>query len=113
MNVGDVVLCRLPQVGGGPVKLRPALLLVALPGPYQTVLLCGISTQIHTLVANWEELIEPSDADFTSSGLRAASIIRLSYLVATGSREIVGVIGSVDLARLDRLRTRLADDIRP
>jgi mRNA interferase MazF len=59
MNPGDVVLIPLPQLGGGAAKLRPALLLTLLRGPYQNVLLCGISTQLHLIQANWDELIQP------------------------------------------------------
>jgi hypothetical protein len=33
MKAGEVVLIRLTQFGGGAQKLRPALLLAALPGP--------------------------------------------------------------------------------
>jgi hypothetical protein len=34
MSPGDVVLIALPQVGSAAQKLRPALLLSDLPGPY-------------------------------------------------------------------------------
>jgi mRNA interferase MazF len=110
---GDVVLIPLAQFTGGPPKLRPALLLASLPGPYQTQLVCGISTQLQQQVPNWDELIQPGDADFTSSGLHHASIIRLSYIHATDPTELAGSIGHVDAARLDRLLTRLADRLRP
>ena len=49
MKPGDVVLIQLPQVAGGPLKSRPALVLALLPGIYQNVLICGISTQLHDL----------------------------------------------------------------
>jgi hypothetical protein len=49
MKPGHVVLIRLPQTTGGPAKLRPALVLAILPGPYQNVLICGISTQLQSL----------------------------------------------------------------
>lgn len=112
MNPGDVALISLPQIGG-PNKLRPALLLVSLPGPYQNLLLCGISTQLHLVVPNWDEPIQATDADFAASGLHQTSVIRLSYLYAADAAEITGVIGSIDPARLARLRTRLADQLRP
>lgn len=112
MNPGDIVLIPLPQVGGAS-KLRPALVLVSLPGPYQDVLICGISTQLHLILANWDEMIETSDGDFGASGLHQASVIRLSYLYAADATEITGVIGTIDPARLARLRTRLADHLRP
>ena len=50
MNPGDVVLIPLPQVMGGSPKLRPALVLSQLPGPFQNVLVCGISTRLRDRV---------------------------------------------------------------
>ena len=73
----------------------------------------GVSTQLHQQVPSWDELIQPGDADFPSSGLHCASIIRLSYLHATDPTEFAGAIGQVDAARLDRLLTRLADHLHP
>ena len=113
MSPGEVVLVPLPQLGSAATKLRPALIVALLPGPYQNVLLCGISTQLHLIQANWDELIQPSDGDFASSGLRQASAIRLSYLYAADAAEITGVIGRIDPIRHTRLRTRLADHLRP
>jgi mRNA interferase MazF len=113
MKAGEVVLIRLTQFGGGAQKLRPALLLAALPGPYQSHLLCGISTQIFHLRPDWDELIQPGDIDFSQSGLHRASIVRLSYLHATDSSEIAGVIGNVDPVQLDRLLIRLANHLHP
>ena len=113
MNPGDIVLILIPQAGGGPPKLRPALFLAELPGPYQTMLLCGISTQLHTLIPAWDELIQAGDTDFPSSGLHKASVIRLSYLFGARPDEVAGVIGSIAPDRLTRLRTRLADRVRP
>ena len=78
MSPGDVVLIPLPEFGGASAKLRPALFLGDLPGPYQSLLLCGISTQLHQLQAKWDELIQSVDADYPSSGLHRDSIIRLS-----------------------------------
>ena len=113
MNPCDVVLIPLAQVGGGATKLRPALLLAFLPGPYQNLLICGISTQLHLLQPNWDELIQVSDSDFPSSGLHRDSVVRLSYLYAADPGEIKGVIGSIDPARLMRLRQALSDHLRP
>jgi mRNA interferase MazF len=107
MTPGDVVLIRLPQVAGGPPKLRPALVLALLPGSYQTVLICGISTQMQDLQPDWDEPIASHDADFVSSGLHRKSAVRPSYLYAADAREISGVIGQIEATRLSRIRTRL------
>lgn len=113
MTAGNVVLIALPQTGGGPSKLRPALVLSELPGPYQDALLCGISTQLSGHVSDWDELIQPGDADFTQSGLHRASIIRLSYLYSTEQSAIAGTIGEIAEDRLERLRSRLCRHVSP
>jgi hypothetical protein len=64
------------------------------------------------LVDNWDELVRAADRDFKTSGLHHASAIRLSYLYAADSTEIVGTIGQIDSARLERLLTRLRDHLR-
>ena len=113
MNPGDTVLVVLAGAVPGTFKLRPALFLAPLPGPYQTVLVCGISTRLGNLAPNWDEMIQPSDADFVTSGLHRPSIIRLSYLHALKDSEVRGIIGSIGPARLTLLRTRLSDHLRP
>ncbi len=112
MNPGDVILIPLLIAAAVP-KLRPAVYLASLPGPFQTILVCGIGTQLTPLVPNWDELIQPGDADFAASGLHQASVIRLSFLRSARAAEARAVIGSIDPTRLHRLRTRLADRIRP
>jgi mRNA interferase MazF len=108
-----VVLIPLAQFAGAAPKLRPALLLAALPGAYQNLLLCGISTQLQQLEPNWDELIQSGDSDFPSSGLHRDSAIRLSYLYAADPSEIAGVIGNIEQLRLQRLRQCLSDQLRP
>ncbi|NUQ61796.1 MAG: type II toxin-antitoxin system PemK/MazF family toxin [Pirellulales bacterium] len=112
MNPGDVVLIPLQQAAGGAPKLRPALVLSRLPGAFQNVLICGISTRLRDLVDDWDELVRTADQDFRPSGLHHESAIRLSYLYAADSREIVGTIGQIDSAGLKRLLTRLSDHLR-
>lgn len=108
MKPGDVVLIRLPQSSGGPPKLRPALVLALLPGPFQSILICGISTRLRDLQPDWDELIGTNDGDFAASGLHERSAIRLSYLYAADQREISGVIGRIESSRLQRMLQRLA-----
>jgi mRNA interferase MazF len=112
MSPGDVVLIDLPTTGGG-TKLRPALLLSLLPGPYQNLLVCGISSQLDQAQAGWDEVVSSSDPDFPTSRLRTPSIIRLSYLHAAESSEIAGAIGEIASERLHRLLSRLAKHLSP
>jgi mRNA interferase MazF len=113
VNPGDVVLIHLPVLGQTGTKLRPALVLATLPGPYQNVLLCGISAQLQQPQQNWDEVLLPGDTDFGSSGVHLASTIRLSYLYAADVAEVIGAIGSIDSQRPIRLRNRIAGHLRP
>ena len=111
MKEGDVLLASLPQRDGSP-KDRPVLFLKRMP-PFQDFLVCGVSTQLHQEVPDFDEPIAPADADFRTSGLKAASLIRLGYLVVLPRSELKGRIGSVSTSRRKRLLTRLSDFLRP
>jgi mRNA interferase MazF len=50
---------------------------------------------------------------FRTSGLKAASLIRLGYLAVLPRSEFKGRIGSVSAARRNRLLTKLSDFLLP
>jgi mRNA interferase MazF len=108
MTEGDVVLTPLPQADGQ-IKNRPAILLREMP-PYGDFLVCGVSTQLHHEVAGFDDPIRPGDADFATSGLKAASLIRLAVLPASS---LLSAIGSIEKARHVRLLERLSNHLRP
>ena len=109
MREGAIALAALPQADGS-VKNRPVVLLREMP-PFGDWLVCGISTQLHQRVADFDWLLELSDPDFLASGLKAASIIRLGFLAVLPQTDLAGVIGSISRechrALLDRLRRHL------
>ena len=105
MKEGDVVLTALPQANGQ-IKNRPALLLRVMP-PYDDALLCGISTQLHQQVPDFDEPITEEDEDYQYSGLVASSLIRLGFLAVVPQSRIAGSIGAISLTRHRRLLTTL------
>lgn len=109
---GNVVLVPLPVATGG-MKLRPALIITELPGLFRDVLACGISTRMNQLMPNWDEIIETNDDDFSTSGLKHRSLIRLSHLHNVPLHDVSGVIGTIAPERLKRLQERLARQIFP
>lgn len=106
MREGQVILASLPQVDGR-VKPRPALALREMPG-YGDFLVCGVSTQVHLLVPDFDELITGRDEDFPGSGLLADSLIRLGFLAVLPRKHIMGSIGAISPARHWRLLQRLS-----
>jgi mRNA interferase MazF len=108
---GDIALASLPQADGH-IKPRPAVLLRQML-PFDDWLVCGVSTQLHQRVAHLDDLIEPTDADFADSGLKAPSVIRLGFLTTLPARRFHGVIGSISSERHQRLLRRLSDYLQP
>ncbi|MEW5718726.1 MAG: hypothetical protein AB1817_08885 [Chloroflexota bacterium] len=61
---GQIVLFKFSQTDLTEGKLRPALLLGELPGKYDDWLICMISSQTRHGVEGFDEIMQPSDADF-------------------------------------------------
>ena len=111
INEGDVVLTPLPQADGR-MKNRPALVLRRMP-PFGDLLVCGVSTQLQQAVVDFDEVIDPTDADFATSGLKAASLIRLGYLAVLPERSFLGRIGTAAAQRRSRLLEKLCRHLAP
>ena len=111
MKEGDVVLTPLPQADGR-VKNRPAIFLREMP-PFQDLPVCGISTQLHQIAPEFDEMITLRDSDFAASGLIAESLIRLGFLAVLPRKSIVGSIGAITPERHARLLRRLSQHLEP
>ena len=71
-------------------------------------MLCGISTQLKQHIANFDEIITPSDADFELSGLKSASVIRLGFLTVIPNRMVIGAIAQISSQRHYQLLDNLS-----
>ena len=100
------MLTPLPQADGE-AKPRPVILLRRVP-PFGDWLVCGVSTQLHHEVVGFDDVVEPSHADFAGSGLKAPSLIRLGFLAVLPPKVLLGVIGSISAERHGRLLQHLA-----
>lgn len=107
MIEGDVVLTPVPQANGQ-IKNRPAIILREMR-PYSDLLVCGVSTQLNQQVPGFNEIIAPTDADFTVSGLVSISLIRLGFLAIVPRRSVAGSIGAISAERHKRLLKTLSD----
>lgn len=107
MNQGDVVLTPVPQ-SNGILKNRPAIILREMP-PFRDMLVCGVSTQLHQEVKGFDEVVQPADSDFSATGLKSTSLIRLGFLAVIPRTAIIGSIGRISSERHKRLLRRLSD----
>jgi mRNA interferase MazF len=105
----DVILTSVPQADGV-IKNRPAIFLREMPR-YRDVLVCGVSTQLHQEVKGFDEVIQRSDLDFASTGLKTASLIRLGFLAVLPQNAVIRSIGRISPERHKRLLKRLNDHL--
>lgn len=106
---GQIALFQFPQADLSEGKLRPALLLNEVPGPYEDWLICMISSQVHQRIDGFDELIEEDDEDFARSGLKVTSVIRMGRLAVVEGAMLEGSIGTIGPERMTRIRKRLAE----
>ena len=109
MTPGCVILCRVQQ-SDGRLKTRPGIILSVVP-PYQDLLVCGVSSKIHHEVVGFDDLILTTDPDFSQSGLKVDSLIRLGLLATIPASAVIGELGALQPQRLSRLQKRLADHL--
>ena len=106
---GQTVLFRFPQTDQQEGKLRPALVIRRLPGQYGDWLLCMISSRLEREIVGFDETVRPGEVDFEKSGLKVASLLRISRLAVANKDILIGRVGEIDGARLSRIKRRLAE----
>lgn len=106
-QAGQLVLTPFPYTDLSGAKLRPVLMLRQSPR-FDDWLVCMVSSRIEQAEAGFDEVLQPDDSDFTTSGLKAPSLLRLSRLAVLDGSLLVGSIGAIADERLARVRQRLA-----
>jgi mRNA interferase MazF len=104
LQKGDIVLVPFPFTGLSGTKLRPGLVLwIDTIG--DDVTLCFISSQNISSLNPEEFILEPSDPDFTSTGLRVASKVRVTRITTIERRLITRRIGKLGANQVQQLNT--------
>ncbi len=107
-QAGQIVLTPFPYTDLSGAKLRPVLMLRKASVQFDDWLVCMVSSQLQQIDASLDEILSPSDADFTATGLKVASVLRLSRLAVLDGSLLMGSLGSISYERLQRIRQRLA-----
>lgn len=109
---GQVAVLEFPRTDLVAGKRRPVLLLARVPGPYEDWLVAMVSSQLRQAVEGFDEIIEEAHEDYSACGLRKASAIRIGRLAVVESALLIGAVGEISPARLERIRERLARWLR-
>jgi mRNA interferase MazF len=102
MQEGAIILTNLPQSDGS-YKLRPVLVLRQMP-TFNDFLVCGISTQLHQNIIDFDVLLNAH----SSNGLKANSLVRLSFLAVLSPSAARATIGNIDASTHQLLLQRLS-----
>jgi mRNA interferase MazF len=105
MKPGDIVLIRFPQADLKQGKLRPALVIAISPSRHSDLLLALISSRLYQATPEFDEIISLADQDYTTTGLKVASVIRLGRLTSVELSVINARLGSISLERNRTNRT--------
>ena len=91
---GDVLLTKFPFTDLSGSSLRPCL--VVSPGSIgQDLIVAGISSVVRGGVIATDILVDLSHAEFSNTGLRVASVMRLHKLAAIEQSVIIRRLGSI------------------
>lgn len=110
---GAIVLFQFPQTDAQEGKLRPALILKAVPGKYDDWLVCMVSSKLNQYDEDFDSFIASDDEDFGVSGLKVPSVFRVSRLAVVDETVFVGVLGSISESRLSTIQKTIADWVMP
>ena len=112
ISEGDILLFRFPQSDLVTGKLRPALLVKKIGGNFDDWLVCMISTQTRHQIQGLEVVLPETMPDFTRTGLKIKSLVRVSRLAVVESNVFTGKLGSLPTETFEDIRIRLANWIR-
>lgn len=107
-QAGQIVLVAFPFTDLSRAKPRPVLMLRKASVQFDDWLVCMVSSQLQQIDAALDEILSPSEADFTATGLKVASVLRLSRLAVLDGSLFMGSLGAISDERLQRIRQRLA-----
>lgn len=91
--VGQIVLFQFPQTDLIVSKKRPALLLKSVPNSYEDWwLVCMISSKTGQEIIGLDEIISPLDSDFSETGLKSESVVRVSRLAVVSQKYFLAIL---------------------
>lgn len=95
MKSGEVVLIRFPQADLQVGKLRPALIVAVAPSSHADLLLALITSRTYQAIPKFDEIIDPSNSDYSMTNLKTRSIVRLARLTSVEPAVINARLGSI------------------
>jgi mRNA interferase MazF len=107
MTKGKVVLVPFPFDDLSTTKVRPAVCLTNPIGVHHHVILAFITSVIPTDLMATDIVLDTSDPDFATTGLRVSSAIRLHRLMTVSTSVIKRELGTLSSDLQDKIAEKL------
>jgi mRNA interferase MazF len=107
-QAGQIALMPFPYTDLSQSKRRPVLLLKKLDSTNDDWLVCMISSQLHQYAPELDWQITPDDIEFGDTGLKVASVFRLSRVAVLDGQLLLGQLGHVSKDRLRQLKVKFS-----
>jgi mRNA interferase MazF len=101
---GKVILIPVPYTDLTAAKLRPALVIFE---GRQDLIVAAITTTMSNMFPEWDVFIGMEDPEFYKTGLKAASIIKLTKISTVRKDLAEGELGEIDGDMRDEVNQRL------
>lgn len=104
---GQIALMPFPYTNLEQSKKRPVLLLRQLDNARDDWLVCMVSSRLRQAEPELDWILNPDSSEFPASGLKVASVFRLSRLAVLDGSLLLGQLGMISEERLWDLRHRV------
>jgi len=108
MTRGKVVLVPFPFDDLSTTKVRPAVCLTDPIGPHRHVILAFITSRMPTDLLESDVVLDANQADFTTTGLRVSSTLRLHRMMTVTTTLIRWELGELS----PRMQAEVAEKLR-
>ncbi len=108
LQKGDAVLALFPFTDLSQTKLRPAIVLWVSETNQDTTI-CFISSQDVNQVSMDEFVLQPSDSEFISTGLKVVSKVRVTKIVTLERKLIPRRLGKLQNSYIAKLNQTMID----
>lgn len=109
MTKGKIVLVPFPFDDLSDAKLRPAVCLTNPTGIHRHVVLAFITSKVPTSLENSDIVLDAQDPDFSTTGLRVSSTLRLHRLMTVTTLTIQRELGKLPSRIQTKVNAKLHD----
>jgi mRNA interferase MazF len=102
-----IVLVPFPFDDLTATKVRPAVCLTDEIKPHSHIVLAFIMSRVSASASPTDFVIDKSDADFATTGLKVSSTIRLHRLMTVTKSIVLGELGELSLTQRTEIENRL------